>query len=209
MNIIKIHKGDCGYPPTLLQYLSNDAPELIFAIGNLDILQHRKLALFCSVKCPGNIILQTYDLAQKLREEGVSVIGGFHSPMEKECLRILLRGSQPVILCPARSIERMRIRGEYRKPLVEGRLLILSPFKENQIRPTVAMALYRNQFVAALADHIFVTYAETNSKTEQFCQKILSWQKRLYTLESDFNKNLITLGATPVTLENVSVLRSR
>jgi len=33
------------------------------------------------------------------------VISGFHTPAEKECLRILLRGAQPIIICPARSIE--------------------------------------------------------------------------------------------------------
>jgi len=43
------------------------------------------------------------------RDDGVTVISGFHTPVEKECLRILLRGSQPVIICPARSIEGMRI----------------------------------------------------------------------------------------------------
>lgn len=45
-----------------------------------------------------------------LRDAGVTVIGEFHSPMEKECLNILLRGSQPIIVCPARSLENMRIK---------------------------------------------------------------------------------------------------
>jgi len=30
--------------------------------------------------------------ARRMRDEGVTVISGFHSPIEKECLRILLRG---------------------------------------------------------------------------------------------------------------------
>lgn len=60
-----------------------------------------KLALFCSIKCPGKLILNTYDLAKKLRQEGITVISGFHSPMEKECLRILLRSQNPVFWCLA------------------------------------------------------------------------------------------------------------
>ncbi len=32
------------------------------ALGNRDLLGGRKLALFCSVKCPGKLILRTYDL---------------------------------------------------------------------------------------------------------------------------------------------------
>ena len=56
----------------LRQCLGEDAPTLISALGNLDILQRKKLALFCSVKCPGSLILQTYDLARALRVSGDS-----------------------------------------------------------------------------------------------------------------------------------------
>src|SRR3972149_4062901 len=135
MNTTKIQQSDAIYPASLQKYLGDQAPESIIALGNLDILQrkgtaHRAptLALFCSVKCPGNLILQTYDLAQNLRLAGVPIIGGFHSPMGRECLTILLRGTPPIIVCPARSITGMRLRSEYKKPLNDGRLLFLSTF---------------------------------------------------------------------------------
>ena len=203
MNILRIKKGDTDYPAIMLQFLGNNAPKALSTIGNPDILHNQKLAIFCSAKCPGNLILQTYDLAQKLREKGITIISGFHSPIEQECLRLLLRGDKPIILCLARSIEKLRIRREYRGPLAERRLLILSPFAETQPRPTVATSLYRNHFVIALADSIFVPYAAPSSKTENFCNEILCCQKPLYTFESDFNKNMINLGATPVNLEHL------
>jgi len=90
------------------------AGQSVMAVGNQGILQPKKLALFCSRKCPGNLILKAYDLARSLREEGTTVISGFHTPVEKECLRILLRGAQPIIICPARSIEGMRIPSEWK-----------------------------------------------------------------------------------------------
>lgn len=172
---MQIFQDDSNYPSNLKRYLSNHAPESIVVLGNLDILHRKTLALFCSVKCPGNLILQTYDLAQNLRHSSVTVIGGFHSPMERECLTILLRGAQPILICPARSIIRMRVREEYKKPLEEGRLLLLSPFAEKQRRITAETSVVRNRFVAALADAIFVAHAEPNSKTEQFCREILAW----------------------------------
>jgi predicted Rossmann fold nucleotide-binding protein DprA/Smf involved in DNA uptake len=167
-------------------------------LGNLDILRQKKLALFCSVKCPGNLILQTYDFARILRDEGVTIIGGFHSPMEKECLTLLLRGMQPIIICPARSIERMRIPGEWKAPLAEGRLLLLSPFAEKMRRATVDLARKRNELVAALADEVFVAHAAPGSKTEYFCHDVLAWGKPLLTLESDENAGLIARGAKPI-----------
>ncbi|MDI6736659.1 MAG: hypothetical protein QME42_10810, partial [bacterium] len=138
------------------------------------------------------------------RQAGVAVIGGFHSPMECECLRILLRGTQPVIVCPARNITKMRIRAEYKQPIEKGRLLFISPFAEKQRRATIQTAIYRNQFVAALANYIFVAHAEIGSKTEQFCREVLKWQKPLYTLKDDANIELIALGAKPVKPGNVS-----
>ncbi|MBW2737490.1 MAG: hypothetical protein JRE64_01305, partial [Deltaproteobacteria bacterium] len=105
------------------QHLGKDAPDTITATGNLDILRKNPTALFCSTKCPGDLIVKTYDIAQILRDAGMTVISGFHSPMERECLTILLRGAQPVIICPARSINNMRINREYKKPLKDGRLL--------------------------------------------------------------------------------------
>jgi len=48
-------------------------------IGNQEILQSKKLALFCSRRCPGKLILKACDLAHSLREAGVTVVDGFHS----------------------------------------------------------------------------------------------------------------------------------
>lgn len=195
MDVVHLTRDDPRYPAPLKIHFCDRAPESVAALGNLNILHRRKLALFCSVRCPGHLILQTYDLVQHLRQGGVTVIGGFHAPMERECLTILLRGTQPVVVCPARSIEGMRVRAAYKKPLEEGQLLLLSPFGEAQRRITAQTATVRNRFVAALADAIFVAHAEANSKTERFCREVLAWQKPLYTLESDANVNLIALGA--------------
>ena len=98
----------------------------------------------------------------------------------------------------------MRINKEYKKPLKDNRLLFLSPFDENQRRISAKRSHYRNLFVAALSAVIFVTHADSGSKTESFCKEILTWQKPVYTFESDYNKNLIKMGARPVNMDNIS-----
>jgi hypothetical protein len=75
----------------------------VLSLGKTSILKSRKLAFFCSVKCPGQPIVQAYDFASAARGAGITVIGGFQSPIEKDCLDLLLRGTQPVIVCPARA----------------------------------------------------------------------------------------------------------
>ena len=52
--------------------------------GDIGILDKRLVGFFCSVRCPGDVILKTYDLARALRETGVTIVGGFQSSMEKE-----------------------------------------------------------------------------------------------------------------------------
>ncbi len=204
MDIRYLHRDNPDYPVSLCKILGEKAPIRIAVRGNPELLQNKMLALFCSVKCPGFLILETYDLVQKLRHIDLTFIGGFHSPMERKCLTILLRGPQPIIICLARSIEKMRLPSEYKKPLTDGRMLLISPFIEKPRRPSTKTTLYRNRLVAALADQVFVAYAEPSGKTESLCREVVSWQKSLYTLESEHNANIIALGAKPMTPDNIS-----
>lgn len=197
LDTIHIQEGDPLYPAAL-HFLGDNSPKTLAALGNADLLKVKALGLFCSVKCSGNIILKTYDLACALRDAEVPVIGGFHSPMEKECLSLLLRGAQPVIIYAARSIERMRLPSEWHKPVDNGRLLLVSAFGSARRRVTTDLAQQRNRVVAAMADRIFVAHAAPGSKTERFCKEIFTWGKPLLTLESEENSHLIRLGARPI-----------
>lgn len=204
MEVFYLDRDNPDYPASLNKSFRVESPIKIAVRGDPGILRNRMLALFCSVKCPGHLILKTYDFIQELLRIDVTVISGFHSPMEQECLRILLRSTKPIVICLARSIERMRIQSEYKKPLTVGQILLISPFIDKPRRSDIKTTLYRNRLVAALADQVFVAYAEPSGKTESLCREILSWQKPLYTLESDVNMNIINLGAKPLTIENVS-----
>ena len=207
---LHIDQHDALYPPALRPYLTDRAPMTITARGNLDILLNRTpaplVALFCSVQCPSAVILQTYELAHTLCDAGVTVISGFHSPLEKECLNVLLDGTQSVIVCPARSIERLRLPAQWKAALLQGRLLLLSPFAEPHRRATVARAQARNEFVAALADVLLITHATPGGKTERFCHTMRTWGKPLLALESHDNAHLFALGAFPIRPDTLMAL---
>ena len=184
-----------AYPKALQSYWAKKSAQSISAIGNPKLLQNKTLALFCSAKCPGDLIIKTYDLARSLRDTATATVSGFHSPMEKECLLLLLRGTQPVIYCPARSLEKMRLLKDYQKAVEGDRLLLISPFQGNQHRLTSALAQKRNQFVTALADAVFIAYAAPGSKTEALAKQLANENKPLLTFESSDNQNLMGLGA--------------
>ena len=169
--------------------------------GTFRLLEEPLTALFCSNRCPGDLILKTYDLARDMRGAGVPVIGGFQTPMEKECLRLLLRGSQPVVVCPARGIDNMRVPREWRDSLEASRMLVLSPFPASRRRTTSELAAQRNDLVADLAHVVFIAHASAGGRTEAFARKIVESGKPLFTLDSPANANLLALGARFVTPE--------
>jgi predicted Rossmann fold nucleotide-binding protein DprA/Smf involved in DNA uptake len=102
--------------------------------------------------------------------------------MEKECLALLLRSPHPVIICPARGLGNMRIRQEWKQPLADGRLLILSPFPPEMKRGTTADGIFRNRFVAALADDILIAHASKGGKTERLVNELATWGKSLRSI---------------------------
>ena len=164
------------WPRELEGRQGRDSPSQLWAIGKPDILAKHKIGLFCSVRCPGDAILGAYDTARKLRDEGVTVVSGFHSPVEKECLRILLRGRQPIIICLARALGKIRLRAEWRSALESGRLLLLSPFEKRPRRPDRKSARRRNELVAALSDEVLIIYAQPGGAIERISELIDRWR---------------------------------
>jgi predicted Rossmann fold nucleotide-binding protein DprA/Smf involved in DNA uptake len=177
------------------------------SVGNRELLGDVKLGLFCSVHCPGKLVVRTYELVRDLRDAGVTLVAGFHSPMEQECLRLVLRGGSPVIVCPARSVQDMRLHPEWKPLLQVGRLLLISPFPASVRRVTRETAQIRNAFVARLADVLFVAHANPGGSTELLCCEALDHGKPILTFGAAENEPLIKLGAQPAE-DAPSVLRA-
>lgn len=206
---VRVERDGGAYPASLRKFLGDRAPARFFFLGNANLLEKKALGLFCSIKCPGNIILKTYDLAKALRDADVPVIGGFHTPMEKECLALLLRGTQPIVICPARGLERIRPSAAVKDGIEAGRVLLVSMFGPRHRRATAELADQRNRLVAALAGMALVSHAASGGKTEALCREIIAMGKPLFTIDAPENANLVSLGAKALAIEDVSLLRGR
>jgi len=193
--MILIDQRNSNYPAALREGRGAEKAPRLMALGNTDILAKSLLGFLCSVRCPGEAILRTYDAARELRDAGVPVIGGFHSPMEKECLSLLLKGTQPVVICPARSIDNMRIPALWRKPLDDGRLLVISIFHPEQKRVTAELAERRNQLVGVLAYALTVPYASPGGATEDVALAVMEKGKKVLCLSGVENTKLLESGA--------------
>ena len=157
----------------------------LHTLGPATLLVAPKTALFCSARSPGAAILRAHDAARHLRDEGVTVISGFHSPLEKECLRILLRGTQPILICLARAMPKTPVLGECRSAFEDGRILFLSPFETTPRRVTRASAIRRNDIVAALADEVFIANVTPGGETERLRARLQTWGVSLIATPDD------------------------
>lgn len=184
-------------------------------IGDRTVLARPILGLICSVQCPGSVVLKTFDAVRELRDAGIVVAGGFHSPMEKECLDFLLRGEQPVIVCPAKGLARLRLPASWRKtsevlktsevrPRVwPRRLVLLSPFGDKVKRTTMAQAQIRNEFVAAISRAVLVPHASPGGKAEAIAKHVLERGQPLFTFDDEENASLLKIGARPYDIAEI------
>lgn len=167
--IIILSPDDAQYPKDRLTTWFNPLPPL-HTIGNLDLLRLPLTALFCSRKCPGDAILKAYDLARELREKQIPVISGFHTPVEKDMLEILLKGKGPIVVCPARGLEGMRLPKAWSQAIRQGRLLLASIFDQRVDRVTKETAQQRNVLVASLVSKRVFVHVAPGGETEKVAE---------------------------------------
>lgn len=166
-------------------------------VGDADTLKRPLVALFCSIKCPGKLILETYDLAKRFRSDGVTVISGFHSPMEQECLRILLRSPHKVVWCLARGLY-SKIPStpvDCRPAVADGRLVMVTPFPDTMTRITRDTAMQSNRVAAEMASAVVVAHAAPGGMMEALCRDLLAAGKPVFTFDHPENAALISHGA--------------
>jgi len=164
------------------------------------MIETEGIAFFCSQSCPGDVILRAQDWANARSSGSAPVIGGFHTPVERDVLRILLRGRVPAIIVLARAIEGWRAPKPLGRAIREaaevGRARVLaSPSAVTQRRTTAYSAELRNRHILTLASTILIAHASPGGKTEALAHEALARGLTLLTFGSPHNANLIALGA--------------
>jgi hypothetical protein len=203
MNSRSIRPSDPDYPKCVSRRLGACAPSVLHVVGDGSFLGTIELALLCSVSCPGSVIIKTFDAIRDIRDAGIVVAGGFHSPMERDCLHFLLRGQQHVVLSPAHGIDNLCIGGDEQAALRDGRLIVVSVIEVDVLRATPEAAVRRNQFVSATADILLVPYAVAGGKVEREVQQAIARGQTVLTFDDNENSHLIVHGAIPVAADGV------
>lgn len=206
MNIKRFDTNTLDMPTVLRRRIGAGGQAPVSLLGDPGILGRRLIGFFCSVRCSGDVILKTFDLARSLRGADVTFVGGFQSPMEIEFQHRVLLGSGRVVVCPARGLGRMRILKIWNMHLNHRRLMFLSFFDDRVRRPTVKTATERNARVVDLVDVVLIAHAERGRKTEALCREATRAGKPVFALVSNDNAHLFEIGARPLFADDPGVL---
>ena len=137
-------------------------------LGNRDLLGQFTVGFLASRRVPPEAVMRCLDWATRMRDEGVCVMSGFQSPLEKEVLDILLKGTSPLILVLARRMwDARHIPSLFRQPLADGRLLVISPVSQSVRRVDAHSAALRNRYILDHADSLFLGALDPNGSLKE------------------------------------------
>ena len=131
--------------------------------GHAALLDEPLLGLIASRECPGHVLLETLERVPAWVAAGRVLVSGFHSPLEQQVLRSLLRRDGRAVKVLARGMSRYPPSPDERAALAAGRLLVLTAFPPAVQRITRDNAIARNLLVASLATNLCVPYLTDNS----------------------------------------------
>ena len=154
-------------PANCAQRVGAELATRIVGVGETALLDEPLLGLIASRECPGHVLLETLDRVPEWVKAGRVIVSGFHSPLEQQVLRSLLRRKGRAVKVLARGFGGQsadyRPTPEEREPLTSGRMLVISAFAPIATRTTRETALARNRLVLALATEIVVPYVAVGS----------------------------------------------
>lgn len=146
-----------NWPPDMLPAKN------IVGLGEPPLLDAYAIGVVASRECPAAVFIDVLDRVPTWLEAGRVIISGFHSPLEQQVLRSVLRRDGRVIKVLARGMVGYRPPPDEGGAIEEGRMLVLTACPPSITRTTRATALARNRLVIALADEVFVPHLSDHS----------------------------------------------
>lgn len=151
------------FPPHCAQHVAPDDSAGLVGVGEKALLSEPLLGLIASRECPGHVLLETLDLVPEWTKTRRIIVSGFHSPLEQQVLRSVLRRKGRVVKVLARGMTDYRPTAEERGPMAAGNMLVITPHPPEVRRTTRETALARNRLVLALSNEIVVPYISDDS----------------------------------------------
>lgn len=154
-----ISRADSRYPKRLKTRLKEDAPPLLYGCGDIALLEKGGLAVVGSRHVDDELISYTENVGRISAEAHRNIVSGGAKGIDRAAMQGALMAGGDVAGVMADSLERAALARDNREPLMEGRLVLISPY-DPAAGFNVGHAMQRNKLIYALADAALVVTSD-------------------------------------------------
>ena len=154
-----VSRADASYSKRLKSRLKEDAPPLLYGCGEIALLEKGGLAVVGSRHVDEEATGFTENVGRITAEAHRAIISGGAKGIDRAAMDGALLAGGDVAGVMADSLERAALARDNRKPLKEGRLVLISPY-DPSAGFNVGHAMQRNKLIYALADAALVVTSD-------------------------------------------------
>lgn len=156
-----VSRADPDYPRRLKARLREDAPAVLYGCGDISLLDSGGLAVVGSRHVDDALIDYTMAVGRLAARAGRVLVSGGARGIDQAAMRGALEAGGKVSGVLADSLEKTAMNREHRNLLLEGQLVLISPYDPNA-GFNVGNAMQRNKLIYALADASLVVSSDLN-----------------------------------------------
>ena len=156
-----VSRADADYPRRLKAKLREDAPAVIYGCGDMSLLDSGGLAVVGSRHVDDALIDYTLAVGRLAARAGRTLVSGGAKGIDQAAMRGALEAGGKVCGVLADSLEKTTMNREHRNLLLEGQLVLISPY-DPSAGFNVGNAMQRNKLIYALADASLVVSSDVN-----------------------------------------------
>ncbi|MFZ6848089.1 DNA-processing protein DprA [Undibacterium sp. RuRC25W] len=156
-----VSRADAEYPRRLKARLREDAPAVIYGCGDMGLLESGGLAVVGSRHVDDSLIDYTMAVGRLAARAGRTLVSGGAKGIDQAAMRGALEAGGKVSGVLADSLEKTTMNREHRNLLLDGQLVLISPY-DPSAGFNVGNAMQRNKLIYALADASLVVSSDLN-----------------------------------------------
>lgn len=156
-----VSRADAEYPRRLKVRLREDAPAVIYGCGDMSLLESGGLAVVGSRHVDDTLIDYTMSVGRLAARAGRTLVSGGAKGIDQAAMRGALEAGGKVSGVLADSLEKTTMNREHRNLLLDGQLVLISPY-DPSAGFNVGNAMQRNKLIYALADASLVVSSDLN-----------------------------------------------
>lgn len=156
-----VSRADAAYPRRLKARLREDAPAVLYGCGDISLLETGGLAVVGSRHVDDALIDYTMAIGGLAARAGKTLVSGGAKGIDQAAMRGALAADGKVSGVLADSLEKTALNREHRNLLMDGQLVLISPY-DPSAGFNVGNAMQRNKLIYALADAALVVNSDLN-----------------------------------------------